>query len=196
MIGRGWPQPFALERAHDVSGISGEGLVASGVIWPDGRAAMLWSGAVPPPGSAHPVRQVNLFDAVEEIEAVHGHGGHTRLCRRDPAMPCVDLGLSVFGIVGWYGPRSRVTHWGVLWDRGPALTWRADPDLETRIEQWPSGATAAYAELGDLEADEARLVWVPNDALMIACAGRSREGRRWLTVAPGYTAGIKSPRPR
>ena len=60
----------------------------------------------------------------------------------------------------------------------------------------PSGATAAYAELGDLDADEARLVWVPNDALMIASAGQSREGRRWRISNPGYTPGKKSPHRR
>lgn len=193
MIGRGWPQPFALHRTHDVSGVSGEGLVAAGVIWPDNRAAMLWAGRTPPPGSETCVRQVNLFDDVAEIEAVHGHQGHTRLCRRDPASPCVDLGVAVFGIVGWYGPSSRITHWGVLWDGGPAVTWRADDLLPPRIEQWPSGATAAYAELQDLSADEARLVWVPSDALMIASAGRSREGRRWRETRPGNPAAKKSP---
>lgn len=193
VIGRGWPQPFALERSEDPSGISGEGTVATGVIWPDNRAAMRWAVPCPPPGYHSRVNQLELLDDVDEIEGVHGHGGRTRLCRRDPAVPCVDLGIAVFGIVGWYGLQSRVTHWGVLWDAGPAVTWRADPLREPRIEQWPSGAHAAYAELGDLDADEARLVWVPSDALMIASAGRSRDGRRWLPEPAGRTAAKKSP---
>lgn len=196
MIGRGWPQPFALERAQDPSEISGTGTVATGVVWPDGRAAMRWSVDSPPPGYDRCVRQIELVDDVAEIEAVHGHQGCSRLRTRDPAAPCVDLGLAVFGIVGWYGPQSRVTHWGCLWDGGPALTWRADPAAPARIEQWPSGATAAYAELGDLEADEARLVWVPNDALVIASAGQSREGRRWRIPIAGYVPVKKSPRRR
>lgn len=194
MIGRGWPQPFALERARDVTGISGEGIVATGVIWPDSRAAMRWSVPCPPPGYHSRVSQLELLDNVDEVEGVHGHGGSTRLRRRDPAVPCVDLGMALFGIVAWYGPRSRVTHWGVRWDCGPAVTWRADPLLTPRIEQWPAGAAAAYAELGDLDADEARLVWVPSDALMIASAGRSRDGRRWLPEpARGKVAAEKSP---
>lgn len=193
MIGRGWPQPFALHRTHDVSGISGEGMVAAGVIWPDERAAMLWAGRTPPAGSDTCVRQVNLFDRVAEVEAVHGHNGHTQLIRRDPAMPCVDLGMAVFGIVSWCGSRSRLTHWGVRWDNGHAVTWRADEDLPPRIEQWPSGATAAYAELQDLSAEEARLVWVPHDALMLAAAGRSREGRRWRNPRAGNPAAKKTP---
>lgn len=194
MIGRGWPQPFALTRTADPSGVSGTGTVATGVVWPDGRAAMLWSGLEPPRGYPHCVRQLQLHADVAEIEAVHGHGGVTRVQLRDPAVPCVDLGLAVFGIVAWYGPQSRVTHWGARWDNGTAATWRTDPALPPRIEQWPTGATAAYAELGDLDADEARLVWAPHDALMLASAGRSREGRRWLpSPPPGKTAARKSP---
>lgn len=197
MIGRNWPVPFSLDRTHDVSGKSGTGMVASGVIWPDGRAAMRWTGNTPPAGYAHCVRQINLFDNVEEITGVHNHNGSTVLSRRDPAAPCVGLGLVVFGIVAWYGARSRITHWGARWDRGPALTWRCDPDRPVRIEAWPDGAAAAFNELGDLDADEARLVWVPSDALMIASVGRSTEGRRWLRgSAPGYTPATKSPRPR
>lgn len=196
MIGRGWPQPFALQRTQDPTGISGEGVVASGVIWPDSRAAMRWSVPNPPPGHHSCVKQLELVDDVAEIEAVHGHQGRTRLDRRDPALPSADLDMAVFGIVAWYGARSAVTHWGVLWGGGPAVTWRADPAREPRIEQFPSGAHAAYAELGDLEADEARLVWVPSDALLIASTAQSREGRRWRTTAPGYTSGNKSPRRR
>jgi hypothetical protein len=196
VIGRDWPVPFGVQRDEDPTGISGTGLVAAGVIWPDRRVAMRWAGNTPPTGYPHCVRQVNLFDHVDEVEGVHSHSGRTRVQKRDPAVPCVDLGLAVFGIVAWYGPRSRVTHWGVRWDRGPAVTWRADPDRPTRIEQWPEGAAAAFQELGDLSADEARLAWVPSDALMIASAAASIEGRRWRVAARGKTAADKSPRRR
>ncbi len=193
MTGRDWPRPFALQRTADPSNVSGPGRVATGVIWPDGRAAMRWTGATPPPGHPDCVRQVCLWDSVQEIEAVHGHHGCTSVELRDPAVPCADLGMMVFGIVGWYGPRSRVTHWGVRWDNGgPAVTWRADPDRPVRIEQWPSGATAAFQELSDLAADEARLVWVPSDSLTLASVG-SVEGRRWRAVpVPRAAAGKKS----
>lgn len=193
MIGRDWPQPFALVRDVDVTGVSGTGVVASGVIWPDRRAAMLWNTGRPPAGHTRPVRQVFLWDSVEEIEPVCGHQGATRLERRDPALPCVDLGLAVFGIVAWYGTRSRVTHWGVRWDNGHAVTWRGDPAAPPRIEQWPTGATAAFAELGDLDADEVRLVWVPGDSLAVAAAAAGIEGRRWRSPVPGYAPVKKSP---
>ncbi len=185
MIGRDWPIPFALERATDPSGVSGTGVVASGVIWPDHRAAMLWTGRTPPPGTDRCVRQLNLFDDATEIEAVHGHHGATVLRRRDPAAPCIDLQLAVFGIVAWYPRGATVTHWGCRWDNGTAVTWRADPGRPARVEQWPNGATAAFNELMDLAADEVRLVWVPSDALRLDAAARPVDGRRWLT-GPGY----------
>lgn len=191
MIGHAWPQPFALNRAHDPSGVSGVGVVATGVVWPDGRAAMRWTGATPPTGHDQCVRQLNLFDDVAEIAAVHGHGGHSALDMRDPSLPCADLGMAVFGIVGWYGQRSRVTYWGVRWDSGPAVTWRNDDRRPARIEQWPDGgAHAAFSELADLSADEVRIAWVPHDALTIASVTRGIEGRRWQR-RPGPRRGTR-----
>jgi hypothetical protein len=186
VIGRDWPVPFGLHRTSDPSGVSGTGVVATGVIWPDRRAAMLWTGAAPPPGADRCVRQVNLFDDAAEIEMVHGHSGVTRLRRRDPAVPCADLGLAVFGILAHYGTSAAVTHWGALWDNGTAVTWASGP--VTRIEQWPAGALAAFHELQDLEADEVTLRWVPHDSLRIDASAKGTDGRRWLTGVPGYGA--------
>lgn len=185
MIGRDWPVPFGLERSADPSGVSGTGTVATGVIWPDGRASMLWRGNTVPAGAPRPVRQLITWEAAEDVELVHGHRGASRLRRRDPAVPCADLGLAVFGIVAWYGAAARVTHWGCQWDNATTVTWRTDPASPPLIQQWPSGATAAFSELNDLDADEARLVWVPSEALLVDASTRGRDGRRWLT-GPGY----------
>ena len=184
MIGRDWPRPFALVRTEDPSGVSGCGVVAAGVIWPDRRAAMLW-GTRPPAGQGLPVRQVTLWDDIAEVERIHGHNGATRLSCRDAAAAWPDLGLAVFGIVSHRGTRAAITHWGVRFDNGVAVTWRNDVMRATRIEQWPQGATAAFQELHDLAADEARIEWVPSDALRIDSSTRSVEGRRWLRGA-GY----------
>lgn len=185
MIGRDWPRPFALIRDDDPSGVSGLGTVAAGVIWPDRRAAMLW-GDRPPSGQGLPVRQVTLWDDIIEIERIHGHNGATRLSTRDAAAAWPDLGLAVFGITAHRGVRAAVTYWGVQFDNGVAVTWRNDVMLPTRIEQWPQGgAHAAFHELQDLDADEARIEWVPSDALRIDSSTRTAEGRRWLRGA-GY----------
>jgi hypothetical protein len=61
---------FVLERDEDVTGVSGTGVVADGVQWPDGQAAIHWRGE-------H--RSTVVWDAVANAVRVHGHGGATRL---------------------------------------------------------------------------------------------------------------------
>lgn len=67
---------FWLQRDHDVSGVSGTGVVAHGVLWPDGTASVRWTG--PRPSVVH-------WDSIADAEAVHGHGGHTRIVFADEA---------------------------------------------------------------------------------------------------------------
>lgn len=67
---------FELWRTEDVSGSSGVGLVAQGVIFSDGRVAMRW---LRPPCSTA------LYDSADELLAIHGHCGRTTLRAIDPA---------------------------------------------------------------------------------------------------------------
>lgn len=62
---------FRLVRDEDVSGVSGTGTVALGVVFPDGHAAMRWIVG------EH--RSTVTWESVESIEAVHGHNGRTRI---------------------------------------------------------------------------------------------------------------------
>lgn len=62
------PRTFDLIRYHDVSGVSGEGVVAWGVKFPDGSVALRWPGD-------HPATAV--WDSVEAVLAIHGHNGLT-----------------------------------------------------------------------------------------------------------------------
>ena len=64
------PRMFHLERDTDVSGVSGVGRVADGVLWPDGSVTIRWRGEQP--------STVN-WATLEHAEAVHGHGGATRI---------------------------------------------------------------------------------------------------------------------
>lgn len=67
---------FQLHRDHDVSGVSGEGVVADGVVFPDGVAVVRWRGD----------RQSTVvWPSVEDVIAIHGHGGATRLVWDAPA---------------------------------------------------------------------------------------------------------------
>ena len=62
------PRTFDLVRYHDVSGVSGEGIVAQGVQFDDGQVALQWP---------QPNRSVAVWDSVDRMLAVHGHNGLT-----------------------------------------------------------------------------------------------------------------------
>ncbi len=59
---------FDLVRLEDVTGVSGTGVVAWGCVFPDGRAVLRW--ATQRASSA-------LYDSLEDVEEIHGHGGRT-----------------------------------------------------------------------------------------------------------------------
>lgn len=67
---------FVLRRYVDVSGVSGTGDVADGVLWPDGSASIRWRGR-------HP-SLVQWDHGLDSIEEVHGHQGATELVWLDP----------------------------------------------------------------------------------------------------------------
>jgi hypothetical protein len=64
------PRRFRLIRNRDITGVSGTGHVADGVQWPDGTATVRWRGDRP--STVH-------WDDIAHAEAVHGHGGATRI---------------------------------------------------------------------------------------------------------------------
>jgi hypothetical protein len=61
---------FVLERADDVTGVSGTGTVADGVLWPDGKVTLCWRGE-------H--RSIAVWDSMIDAVAIHGHDGKTKL---------------------------------------------------------------------------------------------------------------------
>lgn len=62
---------FRLERDHDVSGVSGTGVVAEGIEFADGHCAVRWITG------EH--RSTVVWDSVASVEAIHGHNGATRV---------------------------------------------------------------------------------------------------------------------
>ena len=64
------PRLFHLERDTDITGASGAGRVADGVLWPDRTVTIRWRGPMP--------STVNWAEFAH-AEAIHGHGGATRL---------------------------------------------------------------------------------------------------------------------
>lgn len=63
---------FVLQRTIDVSGVSGTGTVAHGVEFPDGCVALRWVGV-------NPTSVVFHDNGIASVEAIHGHGGKTRV---------------------------------------------------------------------------------------------------------------------
>jgi hypothetical protein len=64
------PRRFHLQRDTDITGVSGTGRVADGVLWPDGSVAIRWRGDRP--STVH-------WDRIADAEHVHGHHGATRI---------------------------------------------------------------------------------------------------------------------
>lgn len=74
------PRRFYLQRDTDITGVSGTGRVADGVLWPDGTASVRWLGERP---------SIVHWDRMGDAEAIHGHGGATRTVWLD--WPSVDV---------------------------------------------------------------------------------------------------------
>lgn len=71
----GDPRRFRLIRDVDVTGVSGPGHVADGVMWSDGTASVRWLGEH---GS------IVFWGDMESVNHVHGHDGRTRIKFLDP----------------------------------------------------------------------------------------------------------------
>jgi hypothetical protein len=64
------PRRFNLVRSIDKSGVSGTGVVAQGVEFPDGFVLMRWLGQI---------RSVSIFNSIDEVDEIHGHQGCTKI---------------------------------------------------------------------------------------------------------------------
>jgi hypothetical protein len=63
-------RPFHLVRDEDETGVSGIGVVAEGVEFADGQCAMSWLTQF---------HSMGIYPSVEELIAIHGHGGRSRV---------------------------------------------------------------------------------------------------------------------
>jgi hypothetical protein len=79
---------FQLHRDHDITGVSGTGLVAEGAAFSDGGAVVRWLTGT---------RSTVVWDDVEDINKIHGHGGATRIVWVDPPREQVVSGISLEG---------------------------------------------------------------------------------------------------
>ena len=70
-------QHFYLKRKVDVSGTSGTGLVARGVILPSGKCVLEWL-------TFH--TSVAIYSNIDDVEKIHGHDGATEVILGDPVL--------------------------------------------------------------------------------------------------------------
>ena len=70
---------FRLVRDVDETGISGTGTVAEGIEFSDGVVALRWLVPVGAPGSGYPTSVVFHDRGIASVQAIHGHGGLTRI---------------------------------------------------------------------------------------------------------------------
>jgi hypothetical protein len=75
-----FPRAFVVQRDEDVSGISGEGVIAEGVQFSDGWVATHW---LDQPPMHEPKTDVWHNKGAAPFERVHGHGGRTRILWAD-----------------------------------------------------------------------------------------------------------------
>lgn len=66
---------FRLYRTEDQTGISGTGYVAEGVQFTNGKCVLSWL-------TSH--TSLAVYDNLETLETIHGHGGRTRVDWIDP----------------------------------------------------------------------------------------------------------------
>lgn len=63
-----------LQRDVDVSGVSGTGIVAYGVQFPDGSVVLRWDTKV---------RSTVIYDSLQDVEKIVGHNGATKIVLDD-----------------------------------------------------------------------------------------------------------------
>jgi hypothetical protein len=87
---------FWLDRQTDVSGVSGTGEVAEGIQFTDGSVALRWISATP---------CTAVFDRLDQVAAVHGHGGATSIRWLDPVpLPPYNLMTRAAGLLDTTAP--------------------------------------------------------------------------------------------
>jgi hypothetical protein len=65
------PRRFVLMRHQDVTGVSGRGKVAWGIVFPDGVVVTRWC--------VTETRQTCVWASLADVEKIHGHDGKTHI---------------------------------------------------------------------------------------------------------------------
>lgn len=61
---------FKLDRTKDISGVSGTGIVAEGVIFSNGKVSLCWLGDK---------STIVIYDNIKLVEQINCHNGNTKI---------------------------------------------------------------------------------------------------------------------
>ncbi len=83
-----FPRTWGLYRHEDTSGVSGTGLVATGALFPSGKAVLEWCG------TTTGIQQISIYDSLADVISIHGHGGRTEVVWFDQLDDIIDAHCS------------------------------------------------------------------------------------------------------
>ena len=75
---------FRLNRNVDHSGVAGTGVVAEGAEFSNGLCVLSW--LITPHGMDRVPNGVGVYESIEHVRSVHGHGGDTVVVWADQEM--------------------------------------------------------------------------------------------------------------
>lgn len=90
---------FVLVRDHDVTGISGTGPVADGVVFPDGTTVMRWRDQQGPNADRGVRPTTVVHESPDSVTALHGHNGATRIVWGTQTAVCKHCGRAIGALV-------------------------------------------------------------------------------------------------
>ena len=140
-------RPFYLYRLVDQSGVSGTGIVAIGVVLPSGKAVLEWRSRW---------KTLTVFESVEQVLQIHGHGGRTQLQWGEPPLP------------------EPIVGWGAMWRHVRPPT--PHPGMRV-LQALPAASAARGQEVPSLQAKSA--AWLASARTrLLDWQGRRSQGAR------------------
>jgi len=142
------PRLFVLHRVDDLHGVSGEGIVAYGVEWPDGKCATRFVS-----NDRVRVTPVSLWDRLSDVQRVHGHGGRTRVVylNQTPTGKALDSAQAHAVLHAYDQARQHAAGGSLAWLDAALAALSHMPGLLARYDE----LVASYAQL---MADHAQLI--------------------------------------
>jgi hypothetical protein len=127
---------FTIIRDQDITGISGTGHVADGVVFPDGVAVVRWRDLGGPAAERGVQPTTVVFPSLEAVEALHGHNGATRIVFGALTSTCKHCGRTIVTTrprAGWVHADGKQNHLQRCHsdDSGLPYGYNADPADES-----------------------------------------------------------------